>query len=89
MWFSEVFILIDVRNADGNGVDDILAAIRDTGASILSVDRERNMVEATVMTRVVPIISAIEGVTYVRSVFSYHCAEPAPADAAAEPLQAA
>jgi hypothetical protein len=81
MWFSSVIILVGKPNDDQNGLPDVLSAIRDTGASIAVVDEERSYIEATVLTRVIPIISSMEGVSYVRQVFSYHCAEPeAPVD---------
>ena len=76
MWFSSVLIMVSKANDDQNGLSDVLSAIRDTGAAIANVDEQVSCIEATVMTRVVPIISAMEGVAYVRQVFSYHCAEP-------------
>lgn len=76
MWFSSVIILVGKANDVQNGLPDVLSAVRDTGAQISLVDEERNFIEATVLTRVVPIISAMEGVAYVRQVFNFHCAEP-------------
>ena len=84
MWFSSVIILVGKPSEDQNGLPDVLEAIRCTGAQISLVDEERSYIEATVLTRVVPIITAMDGVAYVRQVFNFHCAEPeAPAEEAA------
>ena len=49
---------------------------------MLNVDEETFIIEAAAPSEVVAIIQAMEGVSYVRCVFSYLCDDPAPARAA-------
>jgi hypothetical protein len=48
----------------------------------VNVDEDRFVIEAAAPSAVIPTIQAMEGVTYVRCVFSYLIDEPAPAKAA-------
>ena len=73
MWFSNVLIVVNRNNADRNGLLDITAAVMDTGTSVVHVDEDRFVIEAAVPSAVVPTIQAMEGVSYVRCVFSYLC----------------
>lgn len=82
MWFSNVLIVVNRNNADRNGLLDIAAAVMDTGTSVVNVDEDRFVIEAAAPSAVIPTIQAMEGVTYVRCVFSYLIDEPAPAKAA-------
>jgi hypothetical protein len=82
MWMSDVLILVNRQNADRNSLLDIASAVTDTGASVLSVDEEAFTIEAAAPSSVVAIISAMEGVTYVRCIFNYFCEGPTPARAA-------
>jgi len=81
MWISNVLIVVNRNNADRNGLLDIAAAVADTGTSVLNVDENCFVIEAAAPSAAVPIIQAMEGVTYVRCVFSY-LIDPAPAKAA-------
>jgi hypothetical protein len=82
MWISNVLIVVNRNNADRNGLLDIAAAVSDTGTTVVNVDEDRFVIEAAAPSAVVPIIMAMEGVTYVRSVFSYLTDDPTPAKAA-------
>jgi len=82
MWMSNVLIVVNRNNADRNGLLDIAAAVADTGTSVLNVDEESFIIEAAAPSEVVGIIQAMEGVSYVRCVFSYLCGDPTPARAA-------
>jgi acetolactate synthase small subunit len=81
MWFSNVLIVVNRNNADRNGLLDIAAAVADTGTSVVNVDEDRFIIEAAAPSEVIPTIQAMEGVTYVRCVFSY-LIDPTPAKAA-------
>jgi hypothetical protein len=82
MWISDVLIVVNRDNADRNGLLDIAAAVADTGTSVVHVDEENFVIEAVAPSDVVAIIQAMEGVSYVRCVFSYLCEHPEPARAA-------
>jgi hypothetical protein len=73
MWISNVLIVVNRNNADRNGLLDIAAAVMDTGTSVVHVDEDRFVIEAAAPSEVVPTIQAMEGVSYVRCVFSYLC----------------
>jgi hypothetical protein len=76
MWMSNILILVNRDNADRNGLLDISAAVADAGANVIHVDEERFAIEAAAPTGAVATISAMEGVSYVRCVFSYVCDVP-------------
>ena len=71
MWMSNLFILVDQRNADRNTMPDIACAVEHVGGKIVNLDEQSYLIEAVVPTRDVPTIAAMEGVAYVRSVFTY------------------
>jgi hypothetical protein len=79
MWISNVLIVVNRNNADRNGLLDIAAAVADTGTDVVNVDEDCFVIEAAAPSAVVPIIQAMEGVTYVRCVFSYLIDPPAKA----------
>lgn len=81
MWMCDVLIMVNRNNADRNGLHDIAAAVADTGTRIIDVDEANFAIEATAPATTLPIISAMEGVSYVRCVFTYLC-EPDPLQAA-------
>jgi hypothetical protein len=76
MWMSNILILVDRNNVDHNQLRDLADAVTDAGATVLEVNDERHLIEATSPSHLVPIISAMEGVSYVRTVFNYHLAPP-------------
>lgn len=82
MWMSDVLILVNQQNVDRNSLRDIAAAVADTGANVVSVDEQAFTIEAAAPSSVLAVIAAMEGVTYVRCIFSYLCDEPEPARAA-------
>jgi hypothetical protein len=82
MWMSDILIVVNQHNVDRNTLLDIAAAVADTGASVVSVDEEAFTIEAAAPADVVGVINAMEGVSYVRCVFSYHCDGPEPVRAA-------
>jgi hypothetical protein len=71
MWMSSIIIVIDSKNVDRNNIQDLVAAVTDAGGVISEVDEPNYVVEATVPSYVIPTIAAMEGVVYVRSIFSY------------------
>jgi hypothetical protein len=72
MWMCETCVVIDKRNADGNSLIDLVAALRDAGAAIENVDEERHVIYAQVAASDLPTIRLMEGVAYVRVVCQYH-----------------
>jgi hypothetical protein len=78
MWMSNVLIVIDRNNPDRNGLADLAAAVAETGACIINIDEDNLVIEADLPTHEVVVVSAMDGVAYVRSVFSYFKAPPSP-----------
>jgi hypothetical protein len=75
MWMSNVLIMVNRDNPDRNELNDIAAAVADTGANVIAVDPELFAIEAAAPAEAVGVIGAMVGVAYVRCVFSYMCAE--------------
>jgi seryl-tRNA(Sec) selenium transferase len=75
MWMSNVLIVINRNNADRNSLADLSAAVVETGGHCLNVDAENWVIEAAVPSHEVPTIAAMDGVAYVRGVFTYLCGE--------------
>jgi hypothetical protein len=71
MWMSNIYIMINQHNFDRNDLGELCAAVMDTGATIVSVDEQSLLIEATTPSQIVPTIAAMEGVCYVRCIFSY------------------
>lgn len=68
---SNIFVVIDPAHPDQNTLQEIADALRDIGAEIIEVDRHHQIIEAVVATHQIPLIEAMGGVAYVRSVFTY------------------
>jgi len=68
---SNILIVVDRNNPDHNALGDIAAAVCDAGASVVSVDEASHVIEACVPTDQLSVIKSMEGVSYVRSVFTY------------------
>ena len=81
MWMSDVMIVVNCHNLDCNNLHEIAAAISEAGAVIVSIDEQSHVIEAAVPAHEVPTVAAMEGVAYVRNVFTYF-ADRAPARAA-------
>ena len=75
---SNLLIVVNQKNADKNGFADLAAAVTDVGARWVNVDELQGLIQATVPAHEVPTISAMDGVSYVRSVFTYFCDEAPP-----------
>ncbi|HEY3838615.1 MAG TPA: hypothetical protein VGL72_18680 [Bryobacteraceae bacterium] len=71
MWMSNIYIVINQKNSDKNTLFDLLAAVTETGATIVSVDEQNHLIEATTPAQEVSTIAAMEGVAYVRCLFNY------------------
>jgi hypothetical protein len=72
MWMCETCIVIEKRNADGNSLPELVAALKHAGAIIEEVDEERHVIYALVAASDLPTIRLMEGVAYVRVVYHYH-----------------
>ena len=88
MWMCETCIVIESRNADGNSLADLVAALRHAGATVDKIDEERNVIYALVSANDLETIRMMEGVAYVRVVCHYH-ADHAPVLNEDAPLAAA
>ena len=71
MWMSNVLIVVDRNNPDHNSITDLAAAVKEAGACIIDVDEHNLVIEADMPTHEVVVAAAMDGVSYVRSVFSY------------------
>jgi hypothetical protein len=71
MWMSNVLIVIDRNNPDHNSITDLAAAVKEAGAEIVNVDEHNLVIEADMPTHEVVVVAAMDGVAYVRNVFSY------------------
>lgn len=81
MWMSNIFIVVNAKNADRNTLHDLASAVLQTG-TVIGVDEQSHTIEANVPAHELPIIAAMEGVSYVRCVFNYFCSVNAPLQAA-------
>ena len=72
MWMSEILVVVNSKNVDSNGLQDIAGAIEYLGGQSIEVDENASTVTATVASSKVPTIHLIEGVTYVRPTMTYH-----------------
>ena len=71
MWMSNVLIVVDQNNVDRNTLSDLGAAVAEIGASDMITDEANHVIEAVVPSQEVSLIAAMDGVSYVRSVFTY------------------
>jgi ATP-dependent phosphoenolpyruvate carboxykinase len=71
MWMSNIYIMVNRHNYDKNDLGELCAAVTDTGATIVSVDEQSHLIEANTPIETVATIAAMEGVCYVRCIFSY------------------
>ena len=71
MWMSNILIVVDRNNPDRNSITDLAAAVKETGAEVIDVDEHNLVIEADIATHEVVTVAAMDGVAYVRSVFSY------------------
>ena len=71
MWMSNILIVVDRNNPDRNSITDLAAAVKEVGAEIVNVDEHNLVIEADMPTHEVVVVAAMDGVAYVRNVFSY------------------
>jgi hypothetical protein len=71
MWISEILVLVNTKNADGNSLDDLATAMNDVGGAGVEVDQEQNTISAILPSSTVPTVALMEGVTYVRPIMTY------------------
>jgi hypothetical protein len=71
MWMSNVLIVVDRNNPDRNSITDLASAVKETGADVINVDTDQLVIEADMPTHEVVVVAAMDGVAYVRNVFSY------------------
>jgi seryl-tRNA(Sec) selenium transferase len=71
MWMSNVLIVVDRNNPDHNSLTDLAGAVKETGADVINVDEHNLVIEADLPTHEVVTVAAMDGVAYVRNVFSY------------------
>jgi len=71
MWMSNIFIMVNRDNSDRNSLCDLCAAVSEAGATLVAVDEAQHVIEAAIPAQEVPVIAAMEGVSYVRCSFSY------------------
>ncbi len=71
MWMSNLYVVVDPRNADRNSLNDIASAISETGATVLAIDEQNHVIEAIAPTDAIATIRQMDGVSYVRGSFSY------------------
>jgi hypothetical protein len=74
MWMSECIVVVDCNNADANTVADIAAAVGQIG-DVQFVNESQYVIGASVPAHELPTIHAMDGVAYIRCVFSYFAGE--------------
>ena len=80
MWMSNCLVVVNRQNHDANSLSEIVSAIREFG-SVVAINDDEHVIEVSMPSHEMAIVSAIEGVSYVRCVFSYFC-DGVPAKAA-------
>jgi len=88
MWMSNVLIVVDKNNPDHNSLADLADAVKEAGAENVSLDQESQLIEADMPTHEVVVVAAMDGISYVRNVFSYFKGD-SPTDDTEEPSEAA
>jgi len=71
MWMSNIYIMVSQNNCDRNTLSDLCKAVVETGATLIAVDEHNLLIEAATPAHEVPTIAAMEGVKYVRCIFTY------------------
>ena len=79
MLMSNAFVVIDPRNPDKNTLREIAEAVTDAGGTVLDTNSETHVIEVLIPMKEIPIVAAMEGVAYVRQVFTYQKDDFAPA----------
>ena len=71
MWMSNLYIMVNSQNSDHNSLVDLCEAVREAGGTVVSVDEQSHLIEAATPAHEISTIAAMEGVSYVRSIFNY------------------
>ena len=71
MWMSNVLIVVDRNNPDHNSIADLAEAVKMAGGQNVSVDESNQLIEADMPTHEVVLAAAMDGIAYIRSVFTY------------------
>lgn len=85
---SNVLIVVDKNNPDHNSINDLAEAVKLAGAENVSVNSDSQLIEADMPTHEVVVAAAMDGITYIRSVFSYFKGD-SPSDGSSEGSEAA
>ena len=88
MWMSNVLIVVDRNNPDHNSLADLADAVKEAGAENVSLDEDSQLIECDMPTHEVVVVAAMDGISYVRNVFSYF-KDDSPTDDSEEPSEAA
>jgi len=79
MWMSNCLVVVNRLNCDANSLSEIASALREF-ATVVAVDEKEHVIECAMPSHEQTTATAIEGVSYVRCVFSYFCdSQPAKA----------
>ena len=79
MLMSNALVVIDPRNPDRNTLNEIADAVTDAGGTVLETNPDAHVIEVLIPMREIPTVAAMEGVAYVRQVFTYQKDELSPA----------
>ena len=66
---SDILIIIDPKY-DGR-ISDIVANLKSAGVEVSNVNEDEGVIEGTVAAAKIPQVRKIDGVDYVRTVFTY------------------
>jgi hypothetical protein len=89
MWMSNVLIVVDKNNPDHNSLADLAEAVKLAGGENLSLDETSQLIEADMPTHEVVVAAAMDGISYIRSVFTYFKGDEGPTTEPQEPSEAA
>jgi len=79
MWMSNCLVVVNRLNCDANSLHEIASALREF-ATVVAIDEKAHVIEVSMPAHEQATAAAIEGVSYIRCVFSYFCdREPAKA----------
>ena len=80
MWMSNCLVVVNRLNCDANSVSEIASALSEF-ATVVAIDDKEHVIEVSMPAHEQATALAIEGVSYIRCVFSYFC-DPTPSQAA-------
>jgi hypothetical protein len=74
MWMSNCLVVVNRLNSDANSLSEIASALREF-ATVIAIDEKEHVIEVSMPSHEQATAAAIEGVSYIRCVFSYFCEE--------------